>query len=178
RKPRDEIQVIRAYAGRFPITVMDQALAISRTGYYAWAARRESHRRAENRALVTAIRVIHAESRETYGSPRVHAMLRAHGHRVGVHRVARLMRAHAIREKTMKKWRATTDSAHTHPVAPNTLNRQFAAVEPNRVWAGDITYVWTEEGWLYLAIVLDLYSPRVIAWAMGHRLTEALAHEG
>ena len=170
-------QAIRAHAGRFPVTWMCQALAISPAGYYAWASRGESPRGAENRALVTAIRVIHAESRQTYGSPRVYATLRAQGRRVGEPRVARLMRAHAIRAKMVKKWRATTDSAHAHPVAPNTLHRQFAVAEPNRVWAGDITYVWTAEGWLYLAIVLDLYSRRAIAWAMGSRLTEALAHD-
>ena len=85
------------------------------------------------------------------------------------------MRAGAIRAKTVKKWRATTDSAHPHPVAPNTLNRQFAVTKPNRVWAGDITYVWTAEGWLYLAVVLDLYSRRVIAWGMSSRLTQDLA---
>jgi transposase InsO family protein len=121
------------------------------------------------------IRVIHAESRSTYGSPRVHAALQAQGQQVGEHRVARLMRAGAIRAKTVKRWRATTDSAHSHPVAPNTLNRQFAVTKPNRVWAGDITYVWTAEGWLYLAVVLDLYSRRVIAWGMDSRLTQDLA---
>jgi transposase InsO family protein len=85
------------------------------------------------------------------------------------------MRAGRIRAKTVKKWRATTDSAHPYPVVPNTLNRQFAVAKPNRVWAGDITYVWTAEGWLYLAVVLDLYSRRVIAWGMGSRLTQELA---
>ena len=121
------------------------------------------------------IRVIHAESRSTYGSPRVHATLQAQGQRIGEHRVARLMRTSAIRAKTVKKWRATTDSAHQYPVVPNTLNRQFAVAHPNQVWAGDITYVWTAEGWLYLAVVLDLYSRRVIAWGMGSRLTQELA---
>lgn len=109
-----------------------------------------------------------------YGSPRVHAALQAQGQRVGIHRVARLMRAGAIRAKTVKKWRATTDSAHAHPVAPHTPKRQFAVTRPNRVWAGDMTYVWTAEGWLYLAVVLDLYSRRVIAWAMSSRLTQDL----
>jgi transposase InsO family protein len=85
------------------------------------------------------------------------------------------MRVERIRAKTVKKWRATTDSAHPYPVVPNTLNRQFAVAKPNRVWAGDITYVWTAEGWLYLAVVLDLYSRRVIAWGMGSRLTQELA---
>lgn len=170
-------RAIRAHIGRFPVTLMCRTLAVSSSGYYAWAARPESRRAVENRRLLMAIRVIHAESRGTYGSPRVHAALTASGQRVGATRVARLMRASAIRAKTVKKWRATTDSAHHHPIVPNTLNRQFAVAAPNRVWAGDITYVRTAEGWLYLAVVLDLYSRRVIAWGMGRRLTRELATE-
>lgn len=168
-------RAIQAHTGRFPVTLMCRTLAVSSSGYYAWAARPESRRAVENRRLVAEIRVIHAESRATYGSPRIHAALHARGQRVGAKRVARLMRDGAIRAKMVKKWRATTDSAHQHPVAPNTLNRQFAVAAPNRVWAGDITYVWTAEGWLYLAVVLDLYSRRVIAWGMGSRLTQELA---
>ncbi len=99
------------------------------------------------------------------------------GHRVGEHRVARLMRQHGIRAKTVKKCRATTQSPHRFPVTTNTLNRQFAVAQPNRVWAGDLTYVWTTEGWLYLAVVLDLYSRLVIGWAMGSRLTVELAEQ-
>ena len=165
---------MRAHTGRVPVRLMCRTLKVSPSGYYAWVARPESRRTAENRRLVAEIRVIHAESRRTYGSPRVHATLQAQGQRVSPHRVARLMRAGGIRAKTVKKWRATTDSAHAHPVVPNTLNRQFAVAAPNRVWAGDITYVWTTEGWLYLAVVLDLYSRRVIAWEMGSRLTQEL----
>lgn len=168
-------RAIRAYTGRFPVRLMCRTLAVSPSGYYAWVARPESHRAAENRRLIIEIRMIHAESRRTYGSPRVHATLQAQGQRVSTHRVARLMRASCIRAKTVKRWRATTDSAHPYPVVPNTLNRQFAVAHPNRVWAGDITYVWTAEGWLYLAVVLDLYSRRVIAWGMGSRLTQELA---
>ena len=156
-------QAMREHEERFPVRVMCRALAVSPAGYYAWAARPESRRTAANRRLVPLIRVIHAESRSTYGSPRVHATLQAQGQRIGEHRVARLMRASAIRAKTVKKWRATTDSAHQYPVVPDTLNRQFAVAHPNLVWAGDITYIATREGWLYLA-VLDLYSRRVIAW--------------
>ena len=96
------------------------------------------------------------------------------GQRVGEHRVARLMRQDGIRAKTVKKWRATTQSQHRFPVAANTLDRQFTVEAPNRVWAGDLTYVWTTEGWLCLAVILDLYSRRVIGWAMGHRLTVEL----
>ena len=168
-------EAMRAHTGRVPVRLMCRTLAVSPSGYYAWLTRSESRRTAENRRLLTEIRVIHAESRRTYGSPRVHATLQAQGQRVSPHRVARLMRAGGIRAKTVKKWQATTDSAHPYPVVPNTLNRQFAVAAPNRVWAGDITYVWTAEGWLYLAVVLDLYSRRVIAWGMGSRLTQALA---
>lgn len=168
-------RAIRAHTGRVPVRLMCRTLAVSSSGYYAWVARPESRRAAENRRLLAEIRVIHAESRRTYGSPRVHATLQAQGQRIGAHRVARLMRTSAIRAKTVTKWRATTDSAHQYPVVPNTLNRQFAVAAPNRVWAGDITYVWTAEGWLYLAVVLDLYSRRVIAWGMGSRLTQELA---
>jgi putative transposase len=168
-------RAIRAHASWFPVTLMCHTLAVSLSGYYAWVARPESRRTAEDRQLLAEIRVIHAESRSTYGSPRVHATLQAQGQRIGEHRVARLMRTSVIRAKTVKKWRATTDSAHQYPVVPNTLNRQFAVAHPNQVWAGDITYVWTVEGWLYLAVVLDLYSRRVIAWGMGSRLTQELA---
>lgn len=168
---------MRDHQERVPVRVMCRALAVSPAGYYAWAARPESRRTVANRELVTMIRVIHAESRRTYGSPRVHAALQGLGQRVGEHRVARLMRRQGICAKTVKPWRATTDSAHSHPTAPNTLNRQFAVAAPNRVWAGDITYIWTAEGWLYLAVVLDLYSRMAIAWAMGSRLTETLATE-
>ena len=168
-------RAIHAQTGRVPVRRMCRTLAVSSSGYYAWVARPESRRAAENRRLVAEIRVIHAESRRTYGSPRVHATLQAQGQQIGAHRVARFMRTSAIRAKTVKKWRATTDSAHPYPVVPNTLNRQFAVAAPNRVWAGDITYIWTAEGWLYLAVVLDLYSRRVIAWGMGSRLTQDLA---
>jgi len=111
--------------------------------------------------------VIHRESRETYGSPSIWDALVKQGHRIGEHRVARLMRQDGIRAKTVKKWRPTAQSQHRFPVAANTLNRQFTVESPNRVWAGDLTYVWTTEGWLYLAVILDLYSRLVIGWAMG-----------
>jgi transposase InsO family protein len=156
---------------------MCRALAVSPAGYYAWRVRPESVRGVINRALVAKIRVIHRESRETYGSPSIWDALIKQGHDVGEHRVARLMRQEGIRAKTVKKWRATTQSTHRLPVATNALNRQFTVTHPNRVWAGDITYVWTTEGWLYLAVVLDLYSRLVIGWAMGQRLTRELAEQ-
>jgi transposase InsO family protein len=134
-------------------------------------------REVANRALAVKIRVIHRESRETYGSPSIWDALVKQGHSVGEHRIARLMRAEGIRAKTVKKWRATTQSNHRMPVAANTLDRQFSVTRPNRVWAGDITYVWTTEGWLYLAVVLDLYSRAVIGWALEARLTGDLARQ-
>ena len=164
-------RAIQEHDRRVPIRLMCRALAVSAAGYYAWRDRPESRRSVRNRALLSAIRVIHRESRETYGSPSIWDALIKQGHDVGEHRVARLMRQDGIRAKTIKKWRATTQSQHRLPVAANTLNRQFTVESPNRVWAGDITYVWTAEGWLYLAVVLDLYSRAVIGWAMGARLT-------
>jgi putative transposase len=170
-------RAIQEHDRRYPIRLMCRALTVSSAGYYAWAGRPESDRSVHNRALLSAIRVIHRESRETYGSPSIWDALIKRGHGVGENRIARLMRVEGIRAKTVKKWRATTQSNHPLPVAENTLNRQFTVEAPNRVWAGDITYVWTAEGWLYLAVVLDLYSRAVIGWAMGARLTGDLAQD-
>ena len=170
-------RAIQEHDRRYPIRLMCRALAVSAAGYYAWRTRPESTRAADTRTLLSAIRVIHQESRQTYGSPSIWDALIKRGHGVGEHRVARLMRVEGIRAKTVKKWRATTQSTHRLPVATNTLNRQFTVTHPNRVWAGDITYVWTTEGWLYLAVLLDLYSRLVIGWAMGHRLTVELAEQ-
>jgi transposase InsO family protein len=117
---------------------------------------------------------IHAELDRTYGSPRMHPELVARGFRCGRHRVARLMRAHGIRAKQARRFRATTDSAHGHRVTPNLLERQFAAPAPNRVWMGDVTYVATTEGWCYLAVLLDAFSRRVVGWALDRQLTAAL----
>ena len=168
-------RAIKDHADRFPIRLMCRALKVSSAGYYAWHERPESARASANRGLLTEIRAIHQESRRTYGSPSIWHALRSRGRCVGEKRVARLMRAEGIRAKTVKKWRATTDSGHKLPVAGNTLDRRFAVSTPNRVWAGDITYVWTDEGWLYLAVVLDLFSRAVIGWAMSARLTADLA---
>ena len=170
-------RAIQEHDRRYPIRLMCRALAVSAAGYYAWRSRPESPRSIQTRTLRSAIRVVHQESRETYGSPRIWDALVKQGHRVGEHRVAQLMRQDDIRAKTVKKWRATTQSQHRFPVAANTLDRQFTVAAPNRVWAGDLTYIWTLEGWLYLAVLLDLYSRRVVGWAMGQRLTVELAEQ-
>ncbi|MFO0701399.1 MAG: IS3 family transposase [Nitrospira sp.] len=170
-------RVIPEHDRRDPIRLMCRALAVSAAGYYAWRTRPESARSIQTRLLRSAIRVIHQESRDTYDSPRIWDALVKQGHRIGEHRVARLMCQDGIRAKTVKKWRATTQSQHRFPVAANTLERAFTVEVPNRVWAGDLTDVWTLEGWLYLAVLLDLYSRRVVGWAMGQRLTVELAEQ-
>jgi putative transposase len=170
-------RVIQEHDRRYPIRLMCRALAVSAAGYYAWRVRPESARSVSDRTTRSAIRVIHRDSRETYGSPRIWDALVKQGHRIGEHRVARLMRQDGIRAKPVTKWRATTQSNHQWPVAANTLNRQFTVAAPNRVWAGDITYVWTLEGWLYLAVLLDLYSRRVVGWAMSQRITVELTEQ-
>ena len=168
-------RAIEEHVRRFPIRLMCRALQVSPAGFYAWRERPESPHAQRNRGLLVEIRAFHARSRRSYGSPRITHDLRESGQRVSENRVARLMRADGIRAKTVKKWKATTDSRHKLPVAANTLDRQFTVTAPNRVWAGDISYCWTDEGWLYLAVVLDLYSRAVIGWALGSRLTADLA---
>jgi transposase InsO family protein len=153
---------------------MCRVLRVARTGYYAWRRRPPSARTCANRQLLTAIRAVHQQSRARYGSPRVTRELQTQGYRCGEARVARLMRTAGVQAKRRRRFRLTTDSRHAHPVAPNVLARQFAVATANRVWASDITYVPTREGWLYLAVVLDLASRRVIGWAMRHTLERGL----
>jgi transposase InsO family protein len=153
---------------------MCRVLKVSRSGYYAWLSRRESRRACENRRLLLKVRVIHKQSRETYGSPRVHQQLMRDGERCGEVRVAKLMAAHGIRARQRRKYRVTTDSKHDHPVAENVLDRRFAVEAPNKVWASDITYIQTSEGWLYLSCVMDLCSKAVVGWSMDDRLESSL----
>ena len=170
-------QAVREHADRYKVSLMCAALSVSESGYYDWRKRPESARARDNRKLLVQIRASHSRSRCHYGSPRVTEDLREAGERCNEKRVARLMRAHGIRAKRAKKWRATTQSSHKLPVAPNVLNRQFLPQAPNQVWAGDISYLWTDEGWLYLAVVLDLYSRAVIGWSMGTQLTASITIE-
>jgi putative transposase len=173
---------IRAHARIFHITTMCRVLEVSKAGYYAWRARPLCARVKEDRRLRDRIRQIHQEVRGRYGSPRVHQELRALGIRCGKHRVARLMRAEGLTAKSTPRFRATTQSDHAAPVAPNVLNRQFTvAATPGadrvwtRVWAADLTYIPTRDGWLYLAVILDLASRRVVGWALRTRLDHELA---
>jgi putative transposase len=150
-------------------------LEVSSSGYYAWLKAAKSKRELSNDALLEEIRAVHAKSRETYGSLRVHRQLKARCQDCSKNRVARLMRVNGIKSKRARKFRATTDSRHSFPVAPNLLERQFAIDAPNKVWVSDITYIPTEEGWLYLASVMDLYSRMVVGWSMGESLSRGLA---
>ncbi len=156
---------------------MCRVLEVSKAGYYAWRDRPASARAVANQRLAVEIKAVHEKSRRTYGSPRVYAELTAQGIRCSKQRVARLMRAAGVRAKRRQRFRVTTDSRHRHPVAPNVLDRRFAVetvAGPDRVWVGDITYVPTRESWLYLAVILDLASRRVIGWAMRHTLERSL----
>jgi putative transposase len=166
---------IRDHVACFPVSVMCEVLEVSRSGYYDWAARPESTWAAADRALAAEIRTAHAASRGRYGSPRVHAELRAHGRRVGRKRIARLMRAMGLSAGRKRRFRRTTDSGHAFPIAPNLLGRDFTAAAPNHVWLADLTYIWTAQGWLYLGVVLDLFSRRVVGWAMAEHLGHDLA---
>lgn len=166
---------IEAEKEEYPVFVLCRVMRVSRSGYYAWQHRPLSRRDQENLRVVSEIRRIHAESRKTYGSPRVRAALRNQGHLVGRHRVARLMRLHELRACYRRRSRSTTQSEHLHPVATNLLAREFRPVRPNQVWAGDITYIATGEGWLYLAVLMDLFSRRIIGWSMETRLHSSLA---
>jgi transposase InsO family protein len=158
---------------------MCRVLQVSRAGFYAWLGRPESERSRRDKRLRVEIAAVHRRSRRTYGSPRVHAELRARGMRVGRKRVARLMRESGLKgRKRSGKAPRTTDSAHSHPVAENLLQRRFSTEHVgglDRVWAADITYLPTREGWLYLAIVLDLGSRRVVGWAMRSTLEQSLS---
>jgi len=165
---------IDAKKARYPVALLCRHLGVSRSGYYAWAKRPESQRDKNNRALSVEVAAVHQESRSRYGSPRVHAELRARGRRVSRKRVARLMRQQGLRARQRRPFLRTTDSAHNHPVTPNTLNRKFEPDTPNSTWAGDITYVWTGEGWLYLAVLLDLFSRKVVGWAMSEKIDRQL----
>lgn len=158
----------------FPLSVMGEVLLVSRSGYYAWQKKTLSRRREANAALLEKIRTIHRESGGIYGSPRVYKALREQDEPCGENRVARLMREDGLRGKMKRRFKATTDSKHGFAVAPNLLNRNFCPEEPNQVYAGDITYVWTGEGWLYLAVVIDLFSRSVVGWAMNKRMTRQL----
>ena len=165
---------VHQYAKQFPITVLCRVLEVSPSGYYAWRSRPESGRHAANRTLSGQIQAVHTHSRGTYGRRRIHAQLGAQGTLWSRNRVARLMRQQGLQARPRRRFRITTDSRHHFPVAPNLLARDFSVSAPDQVWVSDLTYLATDEGGLYLATVMDLYSRRIVGWAMQPTLERSL----
>jgi putative transposase len=165
---------VEAEKAHYPIRLLCRCLAVSRSGYYAWRKRPASARAQHDARLKVEIAASHSASRRTYGSPRVLRDLRDEGHRVSRKRVARLMRELGLEGRRKRRFRATTDSGHRFPVAPNVLMRDFQVETPNTAWVTDITYLATLEGWLYLAVILDLFSRKVVGYAMSERIDRAL----
>lgn len=158
----------------YPVRQLCKVLQVSASGFYDWLKRKPSRRAQANAALAERIRSVHARSRQTYGYLRVHAELRACGERVGKHRVARLMRQMDLKTKGRRRFRVTTRRDATHRRAPNLLAGDFKATQANDKWLADITYIATQEGWLYLAGIQDAFSRRIVGWSMSERLTKAL----
>jgi len=158
----------------FPVRLLCRTLQVSRAGFYAWEGRPPAPRVQADARLGLEIAAIHAESRQRYGSPRIHAELGHRGCRTSRKRVARLMRTRGLVARRRRRFRVTTHSQHPFPVAPNVLARQFERHQPDRAWATDITYIPTGEGWLYLAVLLDLCSRLAVGWAMSDRITDEL----
>ena len=157
---------IETHRALWPLPVMCRVLEVSKSGYFVWRDGRDSPRRSGDRALTVRIQAIHQQSRKTYGSPRIHAELKDLGIPLGRKRVERLMKYAGIAVLPHRRFVTTTDSDHDQPIAPNLLEQDFTAAAPNQRWVTDITYIPTDEGWLFVAAIVDLYSRRVVGWAM------------
>lgn len=168
---------IEAEKASFPISHMCQTLGVSQSGFFAWRERPACQRQRQDMVYLAHIRTAFALSNGTYGSPRMHRDLIDDGHRIGRHRTARLMRENGLVARQKRRFKRTTDSQHAWPVAPNLIAQDFRAEKPDRKWGADISYIWTAQGWLYLAVVIDLYSRRVVGWATSDRLKRSLAVE-
>lgn len=165
---------VDAHRRTWPVARLCASLRVSRSGYYAWQTRPESRRTQANHLLLRHIRILHADTREAYGAVKTWRALQARGIACGRHRVARLRRTDGIEARRMRRFRTAYQGRNSAPPAPNLVARQFTVPAPNRVWAGDITFIPTRRGWLYLAVMLDLYSRRVVGWAMSDRINGAL----
>ena len=166
--------LIEAKKAQLSVAELCSVLKVRRSGFYAWLRRGPSARTREDQLLALEVRAVFVEKKRRYGSPRVCRELRKRGTHVCRHRVARLMREQQLRARPRRRFVKTTDSAHSLPTPKNVLNRNFRPTAPDRVWAGDVTFLPTREGWLYLAVLLDLYSRRVIGWAMSEHNDEKL----
>lgn len=165
---------IHSQRGLHSLRMLCRVMKVATSGYYAWRKRERCTRDYENQRLLVEIKAIHKGSEKNYGSPRIYHALRKKGLSCSENRIARIMRDNGIRAKTTKKFKVTTDSKHTMPVAENLLDREFEAKHPNAVWTSDISFVWTREGWMYLAVVLDLFSRRIVGWALDKRMKKQL----
>ena len=168
-----KFRFIHEHRFKFRIAKMCEAFNVSRSGYYAFINRPESERSQENKKLLETIRKIHEDTRKIYGAPQITKNL-PQDQKASMGRVARIMRANGIKAKTVRKYKATTNSKHNLPVAENLLSQNFSAEKSNEKWVSDITYIWTEEGWLYLAGVMDLYGRKLVGWAMDSRMKTEL----
>ncbi len=164
---------MKKYGREYGVERICRELEIGKSGYYAWLKRPKSRRAVENEKLLFDIRVIFEKHKKRYGSPRIFEELEK---KYSENRIARLMRKNGIRAKQAKKYKATTNSKHNYPVAVNILQQIFVVVMPNKVWVADITYVWTDEGWLYVAAVVDLYARKVVGLAMSERINAELSN--
>lgn len=169
--------VIDAHLGELSVVRMCRALGVTSSGYYAWRRRPSPERTQRDQALSAHVRAVFNASKGRYGSPRVHAQLRAAGHRVARKRVARLMRDDGLRARPRRRYVVTTQSRHSHPIARNLVKRKFEVTTPNRVWVSDLTYLRTVTGFVYLAVVLDLFSRRVVGWKVSRDADAGLAIE-
>ena len=168
---------IKAEKASFPISRMCRVLEVSQSGFFAWQERPACRCQQQDMVYLAHIRTAVALSNGTYGSPRMHRDLVDESHAIGRHRTARLMRPNQLIARQKRRFKRTMDSEHAWPVAPNLIAQDFAADGPDRKWGADISYIWTAEGWLYLAVVLDLFSRRVVGWATSDRLKRDLAVE-
>lgn len=169
---------MKTLAVEFPVAQVCELLRLSRSGYYAWLKRKPSKRESSDQKLLPVIMQVHQESRCSYGSPRVAQELKRRQHRCGRHRVARLMRRNGLRGLQKRSFRPrTTDSNHGLAIAPNRLKQQPQPTAPDRTWVADITYIATVQGWLYLAVVMDLYSRRIVGWALADHLKSSLPQQ-
>jgi putative transposase len=167
-------QQIHTHRKEHSVSLMCDVMGVSRSGYYAWRQRPPSQRSQEDGRLLDAIRTVHQEGKETYGSPKIHRILRKRGVRCSHKRIVRLMRSAGLGAKRLQCYKRTTRAHPERRPAPNLLKQQFRATAPNQIWLADITYIATDEGWLYLAVILDLYSRRIVGWAMDARMTHDL----
>lgn len=165
---------IREHDREFRVAAMCRVLSVSRSGYYGWRTRPASARTKTNARLLQHIRAIHVSSRENYGAVKTWEELTQAGESCGLNRVARLRQAHGIEAKRMHRFHCVYAARNRDTTAPNLLNRDFTASAPDRVWVGDVTFIATREGWLYLAVLLDLFSRKVVGWAMGNRQDRSL----